>query len=100
MVDNKRRKNEITTVNKEYIPYWYIFKKAMPQLINVALVFFVTLSLFPAVQANIQRSSNNFFIGPKHYLNIMCFLTFNLFAMIGSYCATWINWVRINFVIF
>jgi hypothetical protein len=30
-------------------PYWMIFKKCFPQCLNVFLVFFVTLSIFPAV---------------------------------------------------
>ena len=33
------------------VPYWHIFKKAFPQLLNVFLVFFVTLSVFPTVLA-------------------------------------------------
>ena len=31
------------------LSYWNIFKKCFPQLVNIFLVFFVTLSLFPAV---------------------------------------------------
>ena len=33
------------------VPYWHIFKKTFPQLLNVFLVFFVTLSVFPTVLA-------------------------------------------------
>lgn len=36
---------------KEKPPYLYILKKAFPQLLNVYTVFFVTLSIFPALHA-------------------------------------------------
>ncbi|XP_063608530.1 equilibrative nucleoside transporter 3-like [Penaeus indicus] len=35
--------------SKPKVPYFYIFKKAFPQLFNVFMVFFVTLAVFPAV---------------------------------------------------
>jgi len=35
------------------IPYWRIFKQASPQLFNVFFVFFVTLTIFPAVHSGI-----------------------------------------------
>ncbi|KAK9688366.1 Nucleoside transporter [Popillia japonica] len=38
-------------ISTRRIPYLRIFRQALPQLTNVFLVFFVTLSLFPAVQA-------------------------------------------------
>lgn len=37
--------------SKPKVPYFYIFKKAFPQLFNVFMVFFVTLAVFPAVLA-------------------------------------------------
>lgn len=33
------------------VPYWTIFRQAMPQLFNIFFIFFVTLALFPAVQS-------------------------------------------------
>lgn len=32
-------------------PYFYIFRKAFPQLFNVFFTFFITLNLFPSVQS-------------------------------------------------
>lgn len=32
-------------------PFWSIFKQAFPQLFNVFFIFFITLSLFPVIQA-------------------------------------------------
>lgn len=34
------------------VPYYYIFKETLPQLFNVFFVFFVTLSVFPAINAS------------------------------------------------
>jgi len=66
------------------VPYWTIFKKALPQLVNVFLVFFVTLAVFPTVLADTCRTDENFFIPAKIFQNITCFLTFNLTAMLGN----------------
>jgi len=40
------------------VPYWRVFKQASPQLINVFFVFFVTLSIFPAVYSGITYLVN------------------------------------------
>ncbi|XP_018794698.1 PREDICTED: equilibrative nucleoside transporter 2-like [Bactrocera latifrons] len=75
------------------IPYWTIFKTASMQLFNVFLIFFVTLAVFPAVNSDIKASSSDFFIkDPIMYIQITCFLTFNLFAMLGSLTSYWIQW--------
>lgn len=42
---------------------------------------------------DIKASDPNFFISDTHYANIMCFLTFNTSAMIGSYLTTFFTWV-------
>jgi len=73
------------------VPYWQIFKKASPQLFNIFLTFFVTLSVFPAIQANVHRSED-FVIGPSHFTLITCFATFNVFAMLGSLTTSWVQW--------
>ena len=40
------------------ISYWNIFKKCFPQLLNIFLIFTVTLSLFPAVLSGILLLSH------------------------------------------
>ncbi|KRT79285.1 hypothetical protein AMK59_7995 [Oryctes borbonicus] len=89
----KKNKNAPT----RRIPYLKIFGQALPQLANVFLVFFVTLSLFPAVQANIRPYSKNFFIQDM-FTDITCFLTFNLLAMIGSLTSNYIIWPSPRFL--
>ncbi|XP_064095264.1 equilibrative nucleoside transporter 1-like [Macrobrachium nipponense] len=84
--------------SKPRIPYGHIFKKAFPQLFNVFLVFFVTLSVFPAVLADTCRTEENFPVPPKYYQAVTCFLTFNLFAMLGNMLPGLITWPSPRFL--
>ncbi|XP_060859996.1 equilibrative nucleoside transporter 1-like [Metopolophium dirhodum] len=76
------------------VPYWRVFKQASPQLFNVFFVFFVTLSIFPAVYSDIKMSSKDFLFGETYYTSIMCFLTFNVCALIGTYLSTLVSWPK------
>lgn len=61
--------------------YAEIVKEIWPQLLNVFFTYFVSLSLFPSVLVVTDSTSGFFGI----YWNvIVCFLSFNLFAMIGN----------------
>ncbi|VVC28097.1 Equilibrative nucleoside transporter,Major facilitator superfamily domain [Cinara cedri] len=80
------------------IPYWNIFKQAFPQLFNVFFIFFVTLSIFPVVHSDIKQSNINFFIHSKYYVSVLCFLTFNLSALIGTYLSTLCTWPKPKFL--
>ncbi|XP_023311371.1 equilibrative nucleoside transporter 1 isoform X1 [Anoplophora glabripennis] len=86
------QRQQITKVSNERPPYLYILKKAMPQLYNVFFIFFVTLSVFPSIHANIESLDKNFFISPAHYSAITCFMTFNIFAMLGSWLPSCVIW--------
>lgn len=46
-----KKNKKIGTSTGTRPPYFYIFRKAFPQLFNVFFVFFVTLSMFPSVQS-------------------------------------------------
>ncbi|XP_050707594.1 uncharacterized protein LOC126992796 isoform X3 [Eriocheir sinensis] len=74
------------------VPYWHIFKSAFPQLFNVFMVFFVTLAVFPAVLADTCRTEENFPITPKYFQAVTCFLTFNVFAMLGNMLPGLVTW--------
>lgn len=77
-------------------PYWTIFKQSFPQLFNVFMIFFVTLSVFPAVHSDIRQVGEGDFMGivPRDlFTSITCFLTFNVFAMLGSLTTSWVKWV-------
>lgn len=48
--DNEKQKQKFRGI-KEKPPYMYILSKSFPQLLNVFTVFFVTLSIFPALHS-------------------------------------------------
>ncbi|XP_053685402.1 equilibrative nucleoside transporter 1 isoform X1 [Sabethes cyaneus] len=80
-------------------PYWTIFKQAFPQLFNVFFVFFITLAVFPAVHSDVKRSDTDFPIGDDLFVSITCFLTFNVFAMLGSLTTSWITWPKPKYLV-
>lgn len=77
-------------------PYWQIFKQAFPQLFNIFFVFFVTLSIFPAVHSDIRMSDPNFIVEQKLFVSVVCFLTFNVFAMLGSLTTSFVQFVSLR----
>lgn len=81
------------------VPYWAIFKKASPQLFNIFFTFFVTLSVFPAIQSSVRRSDSEFFVGQDYFVLVTCFLTFNVCAMLGSLTTSWIQWPGPKFLV-
>lgn len=80
------------------VPYFKVFKQAFPQLFNIFFTFFVTLAVFPAIHSDIKPNSDDFFIPKELFTSITCFLTFNLFAMLGSLTTSWIQWPKANFL--
>jgi solute carrier family 29 (equilibrative nucleoside transporter), member 1/2/3 len=78
-------------------PYWKIFKESFMQLFNVFFIFFVTLTIFPNIHSKIESSNKaQEFLGivPENlFTSITCFLTFNVFAMLGSLTTSWVKWV-------
>ncbi|KFM81421.1 Equilibrative nucleoside transporter 3, partial [Stegodyphus mimosarum] len=73
-------------------PYCKILCKIWPQCFNVFFVFFVTLTIFPAIHAEIKPIDPNFIIPDVYFTPITCFLCFNFFAMVGSMVPNWIKW--------
>lgn len=96
-----KKKNDINSKlssESTKTPLWKVFKQCAVQGFNVWFVFFVTLTIFPAVQSNIKRTEG-FFIEEKYYQSIMCFMTFNVTAMIGSFIASLVQWPSKKYVI-
>uniref|UniRef100_A0A1B0AHH1 Equilibrative nucleoside transporter 1 n=1 Tax=Glossina pallidipes TaxID=7398 RepID=A0A1B0AHH1_GLOPL len=91
-----RRKDNVRTDQRVpiKIPYGSVFFQAFPQLFNIFFVFFVTLAVFPAVHSDIRPNHTNFFIPDQLFTSITCFLTFNLFAMLGSLATSWVQWPK------
>ncbi|XP_035717328.1 NADPH-dependent diflavin oxidoreductase 1-like [Vespa mandarinia] len=96
---NKRQLENSTRGKKEELPYWKIVLQCSSQLFNIFIVFFVTLALFPSVQSDIKRSSAEFIVPLDFYVSIMCFLTFNVTAMIGSSIASIVQWPSEKYLI-
>lgn len=81
-------------------PYWTIFKQSSMQLFNVFFIFFVTLTCFPSVHSDIKQKGEGEFMGivsRELFTPITCFLTFNVFAMLGSLTTSWVKWVSIRY---
>ncbi|XP_075145843.1 equilibrative nucleoside transporter 2 [Haematobia irritans] len=96
-----RRKEEKPLTNSQEVtrvPYWTVFKQAAPQMFNIFFTFFITLSVFPAIHSDIKANSPDFFISSNLFAPITCFLTFNLFAMLGSLTTSWIQWPKPRFL--
>lgn len=73
-------------------PYWLVFRQVWPQCLNVFLIFFVTLAAFPAVTSDIKRLDVGFPLDDKYFTATICFLGFNLFAMLGNILPIWVRW--------
>ena len=65
--------------------YLLVLKSCWKMLLNTFLIYFVSLSIFPAVQARVKPL--NHILPEKYFESVTCFLTFNLCGMIGNYLA-------------
>lgn len=73
-------------------PYFKVLREIWPQCLNVFFIFFVTLAIFPAVQANVKSTGSLGWLTDKYFSPVTCFLVFNSFAMIGNVFPNWITW--------
>jgi len=69
-------------------------------MLDVFLVFFVTLAIFPAVLVKIQLyppgRNYDFFHSEALFRQVTIFLNFNIFATAGNFTANYIQWVGID----
>ncbi|GMR62996.1 hypothetical protein PMAYCL1PPCAC_33191, partial [Pristionchus mayeri] len=92
----ERARAEQRTEKPSLGQYVECFKDCWVQLLCVFFTFFVTLSIFPSVMVKIPISLMpgeewSFFIPDRQYINITTFLNFNLFAVLGSFAANFIQ---------
>ncbi|PAV75108.1 hypothetical protein WR25_05465 [Diploscapter pachys] len=90
-VQKGNRQRELEMENRGKVTskdYFEAFKQAYPMLINVFLVFFVTLTIFPKLMLGVQSTSDVF---GKWWISLSIFLLFNLFAFIGSMLAGFVQ---------
>lgn len=75
--------------------YLLVFRYAWKQCLNVFLVFFVTISIFPAIHASIKPNDPEYFgtlESTDLYFNaVCCFLIFNTCAMLGNIIPNYIQ---------
>lgn len=64
--------------------YKEVFNENWSLFLNIFMVFFVTLSVFPEVTSNTLSSGQLSGLG-DFFTAIACFLCFNFFALLGSY---------------
>ncbi len=64
------------------------------QLFNVFFVFFVTLTIFPAIQADVEALSDE--LRGTYFTPVTAFLFFNLFAMVGNVASHWTQAVSLG----
>uniref|UniRef100_A0A0K0E115 Equilibrative nucleoside transporter n=1 Tax=Strongyloides stercoralis TaxID=6248 RepID=A0A0K0E115_STRER len=75
--------------------YLEVFKKGWQQMINVFIVFFVSLTIYPTILSDIVPHNYHdktwtFFISKKFFSPITCFLLFNFFASVGNITASYL----------
>ncbi|CAH1784010.1 unnamed protein product [Owenia fusiformis] len=72
-------------------PYFHIFKQTFKQMFSIFFTFFVTLTIFPAIQADVKKSDPAFFIPDEYFTPVTCFLFFNAFAVLGNLTTEWVR---------
>uniref|UniRef100_A0A0K0DME3 Equilibrative nucleoside transporter 1 n=1 Tax=Angiostrongylus cantonensis TaxID=6313 RepID=A0A0K0DME3_ANGCA len=74
-----------------FVSFFLLKKQGWPQMMNVYLVFFVSLTIFPGIMVDIRDElvgqKYSFVIPEKFFVPITCFLLFNVFAFVGSLLA-------------
>lgn len=79
--ENETGADVSVTPSKQRPPYLLILKRIWVQLFNIFFVYFITLALFPALLAAIVSNTS---LAGKYFTVVWCFLSFNLFAMMGN----------------
>jgi hypothetical protein len=65
-----KRKQSVNAV--PYTPYCTILKQCLPQCFNVFFVFFVTLTIFPAVHSGELQALSTFMVNENHFIFCSC----------------------------
>ena len=88
-VREQNNKNNETKENDQDLFGWklyiYVFSKIWLLLLNIIIIYFITFSLFPSLQANIRPLTH--VIEDKYFVPVFCFLLFPLCKTIGNYLA-------------
>ncbi|XP_063958962.1 equilibrative nucleoside transporter 1-like [Lytechinus pictus] len=97
VTDNKEAEAAEDQVNSRP-PLWTIFKQIKMQVLNIWLLFFVTLAIFPAVLVDIPSVDEDpSYFKQVYFIPLCCFFTFNLGDFFGSVLPAWIRWKYSNY---
>lgn len=100
LVEEKKEKDEnIEKRVSQWPPYLKVLRQCWRHCLGVYLVYFVTLSCFPALQSSIGRYSDTFWISEYYYNAIACFLIFNVCAGLGNFASEFFKWPKPKFII-
>lgn len=77
--------------DSKFAIYKEVFKHTWPQCLNVFMVFFVTLAIFPAIHSEIGSSGQMSFLG-SYFVDVTCFVTFNVCAVVGTLLPRWFKY--------
>ncbi|KAL8618130.1 hypothetical protein ACOMHN_034357 [Nucella lapillus] len=79
---HKRSRPQNETFMDRVWVYWLVFKQIWVLAVSVWFIFFVSLALFPQIQSDIKRMSIP--MDDIYWTPVFCYLSFNLFAMLGN----------------
>lgn len=86
---NNAESSEKMSFQQTMTQFREIFMKIKVQAICVWFVFFVSLAVFPAVWSNVRRI--DFPLSDRMFVGIFCFLSFNLFAVLGNLTSEFVK---------
>lgn len=69
---------------------WIVLTKCWKQCLNTFLVFYLTLTLFPTVLADVKQLDGYF--TDKYFIPFACFFVFNVSALLGNLISNYTSW--------
>ncbi|KAK3533731.1 hypothetical protein QTP70_024312 [Hemibagrus guttatus] len=72
--------------------FWTIFKKIRVIALSVCCTFAITLSIFPAVAADVKSTVANGGFSGQYFIPAWCFLSFNMFDLVGRSLTYGCKW--------
>jgi equilibrative nucleoside transporter 1/2/3 len=85
IIEVSKHVNKSDSELKGWNRYIFVFKQVWVQLLNLILIYFVSLSIFPSLQANIKPL--NHIISDGYFVPVFCFLLFPTFQAVGNFLA-------------
>lgn len=77
--------------------YQRVFAGSWPLFLDIFMIFFVTLAVFPEVTSNVRSSGQMAGLG-NYFTDVTCFLCFNLSALIGSFLPKFFFFPRAKYL--